>query len=70
MFAFVWASMSMLSKVPLPAMVALLTTCGEGSLEAEGYGKKMKSCRNCGFQKVTARSVSRNKSLEELETLG
>ena len=35
----------------------------------KGYGKKMKSYRNCGLQKVTARSFSRNESLEKLEAL-
>ena len=35
----------------------------------KGYGKKMKSYRNCGLQKVTAKSFSRNESLEKLEAL-
>ena len=33
------------------------------------YGKKMKSYRNCGLHKVTAKSFSRNESLERLEDL-
>lgn len=33
------------------------------------YGKKMKSYRDCGLQQLTAKSFSRNESLEKLEAL-
>jgi hypothetical protein len=52
---------------------AILATYGEWSLETERVwlktNKKMKSYRNYGFLKVTAKSFSRNESLEKLESL-
>lgn len=49
--------------------VALQIVYRKQAWEPKAYDKKMKTYRNCGFQKVTVKGFSRNESSEQLEDL-